>query len=212
MGPSTQRRRRSSPTSTPPTATARTTATSPRSRRPRTSRWSTTRISRRRSPRRPLPRSRPRSSVTPRPRAPTLPVATPLPTPSEQSLTTVPSGTEAGTQQDLDEPVTATGGGLVRLRLAIAYDGTALHGWGRQPGHRTVQGELEQALAMVLRCDVGLTVAGRTDAGVHATGQVAHCDVPRHVWEEQRAKLVRRLRGVLPPDVAVPAVEEAPPE
>ena len=46
-----------------------------------------------------------------------------------------------------DEPATDTGGGLVRLRLAISYDGTALHGWARQPGQRTVQGELEQALA-----------------------------------------------------------------
>jgi tRNA pseudouridine38-40 synthase len=112
---------------------------------------------------------------------------------------------------DIDEPAPDhQGSGLVRLRLAIAYDGTALHGWARQPGQRTVQGELEQALAMVLRRDVSLTVAGRTDAGVHATGQVAHCDVPRDVWEQHRDKLVRRLRGVLPPDIAVPAVVEAP--
>jgi tRNA pseudouridine38-40 synthase len=75
-----------------------------------------------------------------------------------------------------------------------------------------VQGELEQALAMVLRCPVDLTVAGRTDAGVHATGQVAHCDIPRELWEEQGSRLVRRLRGVLPPDIAVPAVTEAPPD
>jgi tRNA pseudouridine38-40 synthase len=111
-----------------------------------------------------------------------------------------------------DEPATAPGGGLVRLRLAISYDGTALHGWARQPGQRTVQGELEQALAMVLRCPVDLTVAGRTDAGVHATGQVAHCDVPRELWEQQGTRLVRRLRGVLPADIAVPAVVEAPPD
>jgi tRNA pseudouridine38-40 synthase len=130
-------------------------------------------------------------------------VARPRPTRSERSLSS---------PHDLDEPVTATGDGLVRLRLAIAYDGTALHGWARQPGQRTVQGELEQGLAMVLRSDVGLTVAGRTDAGVHATGQVAHCDVPRGVWEEQGAKLIRRLRGVLPADIAVTAVEEAPPD
>jgi tRNA pseudouridine38-40 synthase len=137
-------------------------------------------------------------------------VGTPHPTPSERSLTTPSSSAEAWTQQDPDEPATDPGGGLVRLRLSIAYDGTGLHGWARQPGLRTVQGELEQALAMVLRRDVGLTVAGRTDAGVHATGQVAHCDVPREVWAQQRDKLVRRLRGVLPPDIAVPAVAEAP--
>jgi tRNA pseudouridine38-40 synthase len=92
----------------------------------------------------------------------------------------------------------------------VSYDGTALHGWARQPGQRTVQGELEQALAMVLRCPVDLTVAGRTDAGVHAIGQVAHCDVPREPWAEQGTRLVRRLRGVLPPDIAVPGVAEAP--
>jgi tRNA pseudouridine38-40 synthase len=62
----------------------------------------------------------------------------------------------------------------------------------------------------VLRAPVHLTVAGRTDAGVHPTGQVAHCDVPRDVWQEQQQRLVRRLRGVLPPDIAVAAVTEAP--
>ncbi|HEY0401823.1 MAG TPA: tRNA pseudouridine(38-40) synthase TruA [Blastococcus sp.] len=111
-----------------------------------------------------------------------------------------------------DEPATAPGGGLVRLRLDVAYDGTALHGWARQPAQRTVQGDLEQALSTVLRSDVVLTVAGRTDAGVHATGQVAHCDVPRALWQEQEHRLVRRLRGVLPPDIAVPAVTEAHPD
>jgi tRNA pseudouridine38-40 synthase len=75
-----------------------------------------------------------------------------------------------------------------------------------------VQGDLEEALTRVLRRPVPLTVAGRTDAGVHATGQVAHADVPRAVWEEQRPRLVRRLRGVLPPDIAVHSVDEVPPE
>ena len=73
-----------------------------------------------------------------------------------------------------------------------------------------MQETLEQALATVLRVPTHLTVAGRTDAGVHATGQVAHCDVPRAGWEEQRERLVRRLRGVLPAVAAVPAVVEAP--
>lgn len=74
-----------------------------------------------------------------------------------------------------------------------------------------MQDTLEQALSTVLRVAVALTVAGRTDAGVHATGQVAHCDVPGDAWEQQRDRLVRRLRGVLPADVAVRAVEEAHP-
>nr|WP_218146063.1 tRNA pseudouridine(38-40) synthase TruA [Geodermatophilus ruber] len=113
-------------------------------------------------------------------------------------------------QQHPDEPATDSGGGLVRLRLRVQYDGAGLHGWARQPGQRTVQGDLEEGLSRVLRVPVALTVAGRTDAGVHATGQVAHCDVPRPVWEAQRERLVRRLRGVLPPDIAVTAVEEAP--
>jgi tRNA pseudouridine38-40 synthase len=90
----------------------------------------------------------------------------------------------------------------------VSYDGTALHGWARQPAQRTVQGDLEQGLATVLRCPVQLTVAGRTDAGVHATGQVAHCDVPRALWQEQEHRLVRRLRGVLPPDIVVADVAE----
>ena len=62
----------------------------------------------------------------------------------------------------------------VRLRLDISYDGTYLHGWAKQKGLRTVQGELEAALSTILRQTTQLTVAGRTDAGVHALGQVAH--------------------------------------
>lgn len=67
-----------------------------------------------------------------------------------------------------------------RVRIDLAYDGTDFSGWAAQPGLRTVQGEIEAALAVLLRCEaseVGLTVAGRTDAGVHARGQVAHLDV-----------------------------------
>jgi tRNA pseudouridine38-40 synthase len=74
-----------------------------------------------------------------------------------------------------------------------------------------VQDELETALATVLRTPVRLTVAGRTDTGVHATGQVAHADVPVAAWEDQAGRLVRRLRGLLPPDVAAHAVTAAPP-
>ena len=75
-----------------------------------------------------------------------------------------------------------------------------------------MQEELERALATVLRTPAELTVAGRTDAGVHATGQVAHCDVPAAAWAEHRDRLLRRLRGVLPADIAVTSVDLAPPD
>jgi tRNA pseudouridine38-40 synthase len=103
------------------------------------------------------------------------------------------------------EPVSPSGGGgLVRLRLDIAYDGTEFSGWASQPGRRTVQAVLTQALCMVLRLDgLRLVVAGRTDAGVHASGQVAHLDVPEQAWQAQDGKLRRRLAGVLPADVRV---------
>ena len=70
--------------------------------------------------------------------------------------------------------------GVVRLRLDFGYDGTDFAGWAKQPGKRTVEGTMEHAFAQVLRMDVSprIVVAGRTDAGVHAAGQVAHIDVP----------------------------------
>ena len=70
----------------------------------------------------------------------------------------------------------------MRIRLDISYDGTEFHGWAAQPGLRTVQGEIEGALSAVLRGSVTLTVAGRTDAGVHARGQVAHVDIDDAKW------------------------------
>lgn len=72
--------------------------------------------------------------------------------------------------------------GLLRLRLDLAYRGAPFHGWARQPGLLTVQGRLEEALSLITRQPAQLTVAGRTDAGVHARGQVAHLDVPKEFW------------------------------
>ncbi|MBV9024298.1 MAG: tRNA pseudouridine(38-40) synthase TruA [Streptomycetaceae bacterium] len=102
--------------------------------------------------------------------------------------------------------------GLVRVRLDLAYDGTDFSGWARQRARRTVQGELESAITTVLRLrePVELTVAGRTDAGVHARGQVAHVDLEREVWQREATKLLRRLTGRLPHDVRVWRVAEAP--
>jgi tRNA pseudouridine38-40 synthase len=89
----------------------------------------------------------------------------------------------------------------VITRLLLEYDGTAFAGWARQPGHRTVQGEVERALATLLREPVTLTVAGRTDRGVHAWGQVASYAGP--------PADVRGLNALTPPDVAILGAERA---
>lgn len=99
---------------------------------------------------------------------------------------------------------------MTRYRLDIAYDGTDFSGWARQPERRTVCGVLEEAIGTILRAQVQLTVAGRTDAGVHATGQVAHVDLPDPVVLPDG--LVRRLARMLPQDVRVTAIRIAPPE
>ena len=98
---------------------------------------------------------------------------------------------------------------MVRLRLDLTYDGTAFHGWATQPGLRTVQGEVEQALTTILRLGSPpqLTCAGRTDAGVHARGQVAHVDLD----DVEPAALARRLRRFLPDDIALTALAPAAP-
>ncbi|MGI8591025.1 MAG: tRNA pseudouridine(38-40) synthase TruA [Nakamurella sp.] len=121
--------------------------------------------------------------------------------------------------------------GQVRLRLDISYDGTDFSGWAAQPSRRTVAGCLSTALSVLFRGEVPLVVAGRTDAGVHAVGQVAHIDVPTAVLRALaprlrgdvagcnasaddlsggRTGLLRRLAGLLPPDVRVSRVGVAP--
>jgi len=87
-------------------------------------------------------------------------------------------------------------------RLLLEYDGTDFAGWATQPGLRTVQETVEQALATVLRREVVLTVAGRTDRGVHARGQVASHD--------GEPAPIRNLGALLPEDVSVLASEPAP--
>lgn len=101
---------------------------------------------------------------------------------------------------------------LTRLRLDIGYDGAEFAGWARQPDQRTVQGVIEEALGRILRLDPapGLTVAGRTDSGVHARGQVAHVVVPASAYALVADTLPRRLAGLLPPDVRVRRVGVAP--
>ncbi len=94
------------------------------------------------------------------------------------------------------------------LRLDLEYDGSAFAGWAAQPGQRTVEGELRRALGVVLREDPELRVAGRTDAGVHATGQVVSVSTSSEV---PAGRLARALAGLLPADVAARAVAETAP-
>jgi tRNA pseudouridine38-40 synthase len=118
----------------------------------------------------------------------------------------------------------AAGAPPVRVRIDLSYEGTDFAGWARQPALRTVQGVVEDGLALVLRSahrgdpPPRVTVAGRTDAGVHARGQVLHVDVPAEAWAAVPGRsdrgpaesLLTRLGGVLPPDVVARAVREAP--
>lgn len=107
----------------------------------------------------------------------------------------------------------------MRLRIDLAYDGAGFHGWARQPGLRTVQEVLEDALDLILRTSGSqLVVAGRTDTGVHARGQVAHLDIEPELVVKAAGRsaeppldsLRRRLNGVLAGDLRIRRVSEAP--
>jgi tRNA pseudouridine38-40 synthase len=108
----------------------------------------------------------------------------------------------------------------LRIRIDLSYDGTAFSGWAMQPGRRTVEGTLGDALTTILRSPtpVRLVVAGRTDAGVHARGQTCHADVDPREWEKVRGRSDRpleeaaatRLRGILPSDITIRRVRTAP--
>ena len=118
-------------------------------------------------------------------------------------------------------PAIDADGGFVRLRLDIAYDGTDFAGWATQSGQRTVAGLLEETLSTVFRTEVRLRAAGRTDAGVHAVGQVAHADLPSGALpnayprsprpnQPEFEPLIRRLGKLLPADVRVRRITRAP--
>ena len=121
-----------------------------------------------------------------------------------------------------DVPAIESDGGHVRLRLDISYDGTEFAGWAPQAGQRTVAGVIEETLSTVFREPVRLVTAGRTDTGVHATGQVAHVDVPSAALsfayprsprpgDPEFLPLVRRLARFLPADVRVRQIVRAAP-
>jgi len=97
---------------------------------------------------------------------------------------------------------------MPNLKLTIEYDGTAYHGWQIQPSVPTVQGRLEECLAIVLRGRVTLKGAARTDAGVHALGQVASCETP----DVEPRRLARSLNALLPDDIVVRRVDVVHPE
>ena len=99
--------------------------------------------------------------------------------------------------------------GFVRVRMNVAYDGTPFHGFARNPDVVTVQSELENTLAQVLRHPVTVTGAGRTDAGVHARGQVVSFDADESHFEP--GALSRALNRMLGPTIAVDKIETAPP-
>ena len=96
-----------------------------------------------------------------------------------------------------------------RIRLTLEYDGGGFQGWQLQPSERTVQGVLEAALHEVAKAEVRVIAAGRTDAGVHARGQVAHVDVPSELGP---LELRRALNAVLPADLAVLELRDAAPD
>lgn len=106
----------------------------------------------------------------------------------------------------------------LRIRVALAYDGTEYHGWARQPGLPTIQEAIETALELIFRQPVGVTVAGRTDAGVHALGQVFHFDIDDTRWDALRGQrgdlqpaqaIVSKLNGVLGRDHSAIRVVQA---
>ena len=102
--------------------------------------------------------------------------------------------------------------GFRRLRLDISYDGTNFYGWGAQPDRRTVQALVEEAISRISRSDVESIVAGRTDAGVHATGQVVHVDVPDAMFDSDLTykDLRYKLNRILDEDVRIMDITDAP--
>ena len=110
------------------------------------------------------------------------------------------------------EPTLFPESGFRRLRLDIAYDGTNFSGWATQPGMRTMQDMVEEAVSRIARYDVDSVVAGRTDAGVHATGQVIHVDIPDVPFADGLTyrDLRYKLNRILDEDIRITEISDAP--
>jgi len=107
----------------------------------------------------------------------------------------------------MTEPTLYPESGFRRLRLDLSYDGTNFSGWGRQPDRRTVQQTVEEAISTVAQHKAETIVAGRTDAGVHATGQVIHVDLPESL---ELTDLAYKLNRILDEDIRINNIEIAP--
>ena len=105
------------------------------------------------------------------------------------------------------EPTLYPEGGFLRLRIDLAYDGTNFYGWGKQPDRRSVQEEVEKAIGTITQTKIESIVAGRTDAGVHATGQVIHVDVPEGINLDE---IAYKLNRILDEDIRIMKVSIAP--
>jgi tRNA pseudouridine38-40 synthase len=108
----------------------------------------------------------------------------------------------------MTEPTLYPESGFRRLRLDISYDGTNFSGWGIQPDRRTVQQAIEEAIRTVAQSKAETIVAGRTDAGVHATGQVIHVDLPESL---ELTDLAYKLNRILDEDIRINQITIAPP-
>ena len=107
----------------------------------------------------------------------------------------------------MTEPTLYPESGFRRLRIDLSYDGTNFSGWGRQPDRRTVQQAVEEAISTVAQHKAETIVAGRTDAGVHATGQVIHVDLPASL---ELTDLAYKLNRILDEDIRINNIEIAP--
>jgi len=113
----------------------------------------------------------------------------------------------------MNQPTLKPESGFFRAQITLAYDGTNFYGWGKQSDRRTIQGELEAALKTLYRQDLETVVAGRTDAGVHASAQVAHVDLPEGDATKfgfEFDELTYRLNRILTEEIRIKSVMRAP--